>query len=343
MRLDIKQAQKISYAVNSAMLVMTIGFAVLYILLDAGFLIMFSIPTALLYLALYITIYKQKLDVFLWTIYAWLTLYTSVTAVCLGTGYGFHLYCFSMIPCVYTTEYMSFKLGKKSVRSFYISIGITVYYLIFMGYLSHSGPVYDRNGRFSVFFLMFNSITVFSYLVIYTNYLIRSIISSEKKLTEMAHTDRLTGLYNRHYMLTRLSELLEDGSQMTLAIADIDDFKKINDTCGHNAGDEVLKVISKKMKAVCKGCEIARWGGEEFLILLYCGEDDARETLEKIRGDIDAEPVVFDKKRIAVTITVGMSRKQEGQSIDEWIQHIDDLLYAGKNSGKNKVVQEKDK
>ncbi|MBQ9869416.1 MAG: diguanylate cyclase [Ruminococcus sp.] len=60
-------------------------------------------------------------------------------------------------------------------------------------------------------------------------------------------------------------------------------------------------------------------------------------------GDIDAEPVVFDKKRIAVTITVGMSRKQEGQSIDEWIQHIDDLLYAGKNSGKNRVVQEKDK
>ena len=338
MRLDIKQAQKISYAVNSAMLLMTIGFAVLYILLDAGFLILFSIPTALLYLALYITIYKQKLDVFLWNIYAWLTLYTSVTAVCLGTGYGFHLYCFSMIPCVYTTEYMSFKLGKKSVRSFYISIGITVYYMIFMGYLSHSGPVYDRNGRFSVFFLMFNSITVFSYLVIYTNYLIRSIISTEKKLTEMAHTDRLTGLYNRHYMLTRLSELLEDGSQMTLAIADIDDFKKINDTCGHNAGDEVLKVLSEKMKAVCKGCEIARWGGEEFLLVFdRLDLEQSKKSLQELLDKIRALEIHYEDQTIRVTMTFGVVAGDESDQ-DTLLCLADDKLYEGKTVGRNRVI-----
>ncbi|MCR5479482.1 MAG: hypothetical protein K6F27_06440 [Ruminococcus sp.] len=71
-----------------------------------------------------------------------------------------------------------------------------------------------------------------------------------------------------------------------------------------------------------------------FVYTARCGEDDARETLEKMRGDINDEPVVFDKKRIAVTITVGMSRKQDGHSIDEWIQHIDDLLYAGKTAAK---------
>ncbi len=172
--------------------------------------------------------------------------------------------------------------------------------------------VYDRGRKYSTFFWIFNSLTVFGYLVIYTNYLIRAIIRSEKKLREMAHIDRLTKLYNRHYMLDRLGELPDDGKSGLLAMADIDDLKKINEKYGHNAGDEVLRKVAEKMRAGCDGCDIARWGGE---------------------------PVVFEDMEINVTVTVGMASRVKAQSIDEWIQCVDKKLYIGKNSGKNRMIE----
>ena len=336
--MSVKDAQKIAYIVNTVMLSMVFGLWVFFKVLDADFLVYFSIPTAVIYISTYFMIYKEKLDLYLWVVYGWLIMYTCVTTVCLGTDYGFHFYCFSMIPVVYVVEYMSFKLGRRGVKSFYISIIIAVFYLVSVGYVMKNGPVYDTGGRFAVFFWAFNSLTVFGYLVIYTNYLIRNIIKSEKKLSEMAHRDRLTGLYNRHYMLEKLSKLPQDSSAGILAMADIDDFKKINDTYGHNAGDEVLRVISSKMKNACTGCDIARWGGEEFLIYMRGDEKTARETLDKMRADIGGEPVVSEGSSINVTVTVGMAQREDGSSTDEWIHRIDKKLYTGKKSGKNTVV-----
>jgi diguanylate cyclase (GGDEF)-like protein len=336
--MKIESAQKIAYVVNTVMLSTIFGFLIFFIKMDIPFLVYFSIPTAVVYAMMYLMVYKKKLNLYLWIVYGGLILYTSVTAVCLGESYGFHLYCFSMIPCIYTTEYMSFKLGIKSSRSFYISIGIAVFYLLFMGYVSRNGPVYDVGKKYASFFLMFNSITVFCYLVFYTNYLIQSIIKSETKLLDIAHKDRLTGLYNRHYMLDKLSELPAENTSELLAIADIDDFKKINDTYGHNAGDEVLRVISRKMRESCTDCEIARWGGEEFLILCSDNKQDSLKLLEQMHTEIGSEPVIFEGNHISVTLTVGVSHREHGSSIDAWIHQIDKKLYIGKKNGKNQIV-----
>ena len=335
--MDVKAMQKLGYAVNTIMLSTVVLFLLFFVQMKATFLIYFSFPVIAVYLITYLLIYKEKLNTYLWVCYAGLIIYTGITALYLGPAYCFHLYCFSMIPCVYTIEYLAFRIGKKSVKSFHISIIVAIYYFIFMLFVYKNGPIYDCGNQYAAFFMVFNSMTVFSYLVFYTNYLIRSIISSEKKLSDMAHKDKLTGLYNRHYMLDKLDNLAENMSY-SLAIADIDDFKKINDTYGHNAGDEVLKTVSSKMQEICEDGIVARWGGEEFLILLPQEIQKAAVTLEDIRKAIGTEPVSFEGRTIPVTLTIGASSKRTDISVDEWIQQIDAKLYTGKKTGKNRVV-----
>ena len=328
---------KLTYGVNTALLFIVAGLMIFFYKLEADFLVYFSVPTLCVYIFNYFLIYKDKLGFFLWLVYAWITLYMGVTTVCLGESYGFHLYCFSMIPVIYAVEYLAFKMGRKSARPMLISVCVAVFYFIIIGYVKIHGPVYNRDNRYSFLFLISNSLIVFSFLVIYINTQVRSIINSEIRLTDMAHKDRLTNLYNRHFMLERLEEVSSVKDTAVLAMADIDDFKKINDQYGHNAGDEVLKAVSEKMTSACKNCVISRWGGEEFLIL-FCDSDEAADILEKMRTDISSSPVEFEGQVINITVTVGMARGKKDQSIDEWIQEVDNKLYIGKNSGKNCVI-----
>ena len=128
--MDVKAMQKLGYAVNTIMLSTVILFLLFFILMKATFLVYFSFPVIAVYLITYLLIYKEKLNTYLWVCYAGLIIYTGITALYLGPAYCFHLYCFSMIPCVYTIEYLAFRIGNKSVKSFHISIIVAIYYFI---------------------------------------------------------------------------------------------------------------------------------------------------------------------------------------------------------------------
>ena len=123
-----------------------------------------------------------------------------------------------------------------------------------------------------------------------------------------------------------------------VVMIDANDFKKINDVYGHNAGDEVLKVVAERMRELAPKCIIARWGGEEFLIRVSGNLDEGSELLEQLRLGICSEPVSFEGRSIRVTMTIGAAERKEGQTLDNWIQDADNCLYEGKKSGKNKVV-----
>lgn len=336
--MKLSHVQKFSAAVNTVILLMVFGLMAFFHLCKVHFLTMFSIPTAMIYFIGYYLIYKEKLLAYVWMVYCWLTFYMGVTTVCLGYGYGFHLYCFSMIPTIFVTEYISYKTNKKSVKALPVSIVVALFYVICTGYVAFFGPVYHPDQKFAAFFWIFNAVTVFGFLIFYSRYLITSIISSQEKLIEAAHVDRLTHLYNRHYMLERLEEVPADGRESFLAMSDIDNFKKINDTYGHNGGDEVLKTVADKIKNICSSCIVARWGGEEFLILSSEPLPDGKDMLERLRKNIESESISFEGQEIRVTLTIGMAVRKSGQSIDKWVQDADNKLYIGKNSGKNKVV-----
>ncbi|MBQ1463463.1 MAG: GGDEF domain-containing protein [Ruminococcus sp.] len=338
--MELSSVKRFTYIVNTTLLLIVLGLLTFFYIIKVKFLILFSIPTILVYIVGYVLIHKDLLAVYVRLVYFWITLYMCVTTVCLGYGYGFHLYCLSLIPTIFVTEYISYKIDSRKIRALPFSLVIAAVYLISTGYVAYFGSIYDRDQKTAAFFWIFNALTVFGFIIFYSAFLISSIIKSEEKLTEAAHVDRLTGLYNRHYMLKCL-ERLPSGSNKSaiIAMSDIDNFKKINDTYGHNGGDEVLRVISEKMRTVCKGCTVARWGGEEFLILSTEPMNGGKEMLENLRKSVASEPVSFEGKEISVTLTIGVAVRGGGQSIDEWIQAADSKLYTGKNTGKNKVVE----
>ncbi|BCJ91130.1 PleD family two-component system response regulator [Terrihabitans soli] len=165
---------------------------------------------------------------------------------------------------------------------------------------------------------------------------------------ELALTDSLTGLYNRRYMETHLETLIEKASQterpLALVLIDIDHFKPINDTYGHDAGDEVLRQFSTRLQSSVRGIDLAcRYGGEEFVVVMPDADlSVARAVGERLRRNIAAEqfPVSKGVKKIDVTISVGIAMRREGDAADTILKRADEALYQAKRDGRNRVVSD---
>lgn len=329
---------KLTFLVNTVILIMVFGLMAFFWLIDVPFLVLFSVPTSFIYLIGYYLIHKGKLDLYVWMVYFWLTFYMGVTTVCLGYSFGFHLYCMSMIPVLYVTEYLSMKLKKDSLKALPVSLAVVIFDLICTGYVSYFGPVYERDRKEAGIFWLMNSVFVFGFLIFYTDYMTKQVVQSEKKLMQQAHIDNLTGLYNRHFMVDVLGHTDTSEKEYILAMADIDHFKNINDTYGHNAGDYVLKRFSQMLKDVCHDATIGRWGGEEFLVLV-AKESADEDYFERLRKEL--EKTVFESEgvQINVTVTVGVTDSIPGESMDDWVHRTDENLYYGKNHGRNTVVR----
>lgn len=330
----MSELKKLTRMINTIILVMVFGLMGFFALSKATFLVWFSIPTAMVYVAGYFFIARERLDIYLRMVYGWLTLYMSVTTICLGYGFGFHLYSLSMIPIIFYTEYMAYKLENSSVHAVLYSVVVIICYLFSTAYSTYFGPVYIVEGKLPIVFWVFNSLIVLGFVTFYSYILINMTIKSDKLLSERANKDPLTKLYNRNYMMDRLKQAYEGDKPYYIAMIDIDNFKRINDSYGHSAGDEVLKKVASVMTSVCTESTISRWGGEEFLILTLSGPD----LIEKLRVTVENTAIEFEDQKINVTVTAGVSSKENGVSLDKWIIASDEKLYNGKRNGKNRVV-----
>ena len=335
--MGLSNLKNLTLIVNTSILFMVFGLMAFFHVIKATFLVYFSIPTVLVYVIGYILIYKEKLYGYVVMVYCWLTLYMGVTTICLGYGYGFHLYCMSMIPIIFYTGYMARSIDGKPIHAIVASVVIVAFYLATTLIPTFRGPIYTSDTGADTLFWIVNSIIVFSFLIFYTYVMIKGITDSEDKLKALAMKDNLTGLYNRHYILKQLEMASGKNDEYFVAMADIDDFKKVNDTYGHNAGDYILKTVAEIMREACDNVLVSRWGGEEFLVLGY-DKNKAQEKMEKIRSSINKYNFTFEEKSIKVSVTIGIAERSEADTIDKWIQVADDRLYIGKTSGKNRVI-----
>lgn len=336
--MDLNRIRRFTYIINTVILLLVIGLAGFFALCKATLLLWFSIPTLLVYVIGYVIIAKDRLDVYVRLVYFWITLYMCVCTLCLGYNIGLHLYCLSMIPIIFYTEYMADKLGRPRINAFVVSGIIGICYLVSTGYAGFRGPVYEVDNSVAGAFWAFNSVIVLGFLVFYSRLMLSLIGDYENKLRETAQIDKLTGLYNRHYMVGKLESSVESGKEQFITMVDIDDFKKINDRYGHNAGDYVLVNVARIMREVCTDSRVSRWGGEEFLILTEGTLESGLPVIEKFRQRIESEDFIFGEQHIKVTVTSGVSAYAEGTSLDKWVSAADDNLYKGKKSGKNKVI-----
>ncbi|MDO4275375.1 MAG: diguanylate cyclase [Eubacteriales bacterium] len=167
----------------------------------------------------------------------------------------------------------------------------------------------------------------------------KELRTNMEKLNFMAFRDGLTGLYNRRYVVGDLVEEIRvnnEEKKNVLIMADIDDFKKINDTYGHDAGDMALVCLANILEGLCREHKVVRWGGEEFLIVLFdVTESEAWELSESIRKEVESFPIFHGEKEFSMTITLGLHIYEEDEGIEESIQYADKALYKGKRSGKN--------
>lgn len=166
---------------------------------------------------------------------------------------------------------------------------------------------------------------------------------------EMAVTDGLTGLHNRRYMMSHLATLvdqsLERAKPMSLLIMDIDHFKSINDTHGHDAGDEVLREFAERVRANVRGIDLCcRYGGEEFVVVMPDTDQAlALVVAERLRQRVAAEPFVIagGRGRLDVTISIGLgSLAGGGDTPDTVLKRADLALYRAKKAGRNRVVSD---
>ncbi|MDR2579296.1 MAG: DUF2225 domain-containing protein [Chitinispirillales bacterium] len=171
-----------------------------------------------------------------------------------------------------------------------------------------------------------------------------SLSHTQNELELAANTDQLTGVYNRRYFMEtavkRLEAISKSGIRMYAVLFDLDHFKKINDTYGHPAGDEVLRVVAKTVKMSVRPVDLfARYGGEEFILLVgNMSRTVTLELLNRIREKICAAPIEFENQTIPVSASFGFATISPRNDISEAIANADLALYKAKSEGRNRVV-----
>lgn len=160
-----------------------------------------------------------------------------------------------------------------------------------------------------------------------------------KSLREYIQYDTLTTLFNRRTCVLNMEDLVSKQTSFTIALCDIDFFKKINDTYGHDCGDYILREISTLFRSYTQDFGFAaRWGGEEFLLIYTIDKDAAVKTISDLLTEIRNHNFIYNGTTIHVTITIGVSECTESLSYQDAIKEADDKLYQGKTNGRNTII-----
>ena len=174
--------------------------------------------------------------------------------------------------------------------------------------------------------------------------LICGLAMESETFYEESHHDKLTKLKNRMGFYSdfsrRFSKIIDEKKPLSLFICDIDKFKRVNDTYGHNAGDDVLAFVASQLESSCSEKEaVYRWGGEEFIMMMpETGLSEAVEKAESIRKKIMDSSINADGNVISVTMSFGCRLFDDALTIEENISKADEHLYTAKESGRNCVI-----
>lgn len=171
----------------------------------------------------------------------------------------------------------------------------------------------------------------------------RHAVEVGKTIKGLIYNDPLTRLFNRRAGRIEMEKYMEKADwdskeKVAVALGDIDYFKSINDRYGHDCGDMVLVRIAKLFRDNMEGLGFAaRWGGEEFLLVFHGGKEDALSHLQEIVDQLRGMDFVYEETHFSVTMTFGISEYESGDNMDKLVKKADDLLYQGKEEGRNRI------
>lgn len=262
------------------------------------------------------------------------------------------IYLIAFTPVSFYLAYSSPLFGHNIKKPLFFVLVTMLVFAVTRILSVHFKPIYtelDFDTNLTVSYLA-NAIIAFLGLMFFSVLFTIEIRQNEIRLEEqyrlletISSKDPLTGLINRrsmdHSLLEAVEQSKKSGLIFSVILGDIDDFKRVNDTYGHNVGDKVLVQVADMITKNCtEGCRICRWGGEEILIFVPENEIITKGIAEKIRQSIEKIRVETDADTVSVTMTFGMTEYSPGLPLNKLVSIADNRLYYGKEHGKNQVV-----
>ncbi len=269
------------------------------------------------------------------TINTLVILFTSVCAWLANYSFDyFSLWLLFLIPALFSVSlYPNWKIVILTGTIFNLTMVSTEYFVLLNVDIS-----------LSVFKRIAVALVVWWIIYILSSYSIIVNARLVKKLERYALTDSLTKTYNRRYLNSYMEKALplfkRGENELALVLFDIDYFKQVNDTYGHQVGDEILKRLSKIVTEIVRESDIlVRLGGEEFLLVLpSTSSEQASDIAEKIRRNVEIVPFKITDKDISITLSLGVALYDYEEHLNDNIKMADEALYQAKKNGRNQVA-----
>ena len=275
--------------------------------------------------------------------YIELMLHMIVSVVCMGRYFGFLEYAFGILPIIMFDDYIAEK-DRKQRSSIIMVLSVVVCYLGLSIWTMLEAPLYHfSSDTMGVVFRIANGTATVTMVGVYFLMFTHMVLGFEKELIRDASYDNLTGLANRRVFYEH-REQLQKVENYCVFMLDVDNFKSINDTYGHDFGDKVLETMGELLeewKHECDKLLALRWGGEEFVVI-YCDPKLSREEkiikMELLRRRVEQETVMVSGREMHFTVTIGASSEGEDDDVDALIALADSRMYLGKRQGKNRLI-----
>lgn len=327
-----------------------IVFTILFFIFDNRDLGLYNAIVSVMYFCCGFLIKKEKYSLLITLTIMEVILQGIITTLVVGFSAGFVCYHFAMLcgTSYFVLTWDIFKKKEKSTVVYAIVLLIaTIVTFVLSMVIEPMQELSDAGlALFSVLNIIVSFIAITEFLIflqwdfIHKN---ETLSTKNTELDEMANIDPLTKLYNRRFMNQKLeeklSELSENGAIFGIIMGDIDNFKRVNDTYGHDVGDEVLVMVADVLKKSVRDDDyVCRWGGEEFLVVINGNKRITVDVAERMRKTVSETSVPNGRSEINVTMTFGVSESIPGYNIDKLVEIADENLYKGKTNGKNQVV-----
>ena len=335
------------FFVNIFLILCHFFFLVIFILVKHNFMVVYNFLSCILYICMLHDCYRKP-EIYVGLSFLEILIYMILCIFAFGLDAGFQIWPFAVITASFLPAYKTPDVNRTRKMSFaYSIIVVTAYVLFYVFRGSVTTTLYSPlNPFYTKLLFIFNSSLTFFSIIMFALFFSYKSQRREFELTRKADHDELTNLYNR-YAISELhsqvkTEALHENKNYNIGILDIDFFKRVNDTYGHNSGDLILKDIANMLKLLTSKSLIpGRWGGEEF-ILLAPSSVKYKEFLEILRKlNLKVSKTKFkveSGEEINLTISIGAATIPPGLTVEEAIGMADRCLYEAKETGRNKVI-----
>lgn len=251
-----------SYIINTLFLILHIFLEIYYVVIAANWMVKLNIISLILGILNFCLIKCEKTKLFVNVLFYEVMIHVTIATLCFGWDCGFQDFHIAIIVLVFFGNYFSQKMGHNDVHPLKFCVLDIIAYIFSFLWFNWFEEIYSISSRLQKYTQLLSAFVVFFIVIVFMWILTQFTVRVEEAMNKKAQFDELTQLPNRYYLMAHFKQLMtkDNGQDNYLAIMDIDDFKKVNDTYGHNCGDYVLKEIACLITKYSKGGFVCRCG-----------------------------------------------------------------------------------